>query len=240
MATLINACDQTIIQHNVLTGGANNTVSSVAPGANGNVLTSNGTDWTSAASSGGVTGPGSSTDRAIATWNGAGGTALFNNSSTKIDSTGRQTNSAQPAFFAYVSSVISNVTGDATAYQVAFDSTSLNVGSVFTTGAGAKFTAPVTGNYMFSYNVQVTGITAQTSALLTFTATSNSATTTFKIPTPFVAAGLESYSGSIFMPMTAADTASLTLQLGGGTKTVSVTGAALGSTSTYFSGFLVC
>nr|CAB4126324.1 hypothetical protein UFOVP88_5 [uncultured Caudovirales phage] len=40
---------QTLTQNNVLVGGASNSVSSVAPGSNGNVLTSNGTSWTSAA-----------------------------------------------------------------------------------------------------------------------------------------------------------------------------------------------
>ena len=41
-----------ITQHNVLTAGASNAINSVAPGTNGNVLTSNGTDWTSAAPTG--------------------------------------------------------------------------------------------------------------------------------------------------------------------------------------------
>jgi len=40
-----------VTQHNVLTAGSGNTVSSVAPGTSGNVLTSNGTDWTSASPS---------------------------------------------------------------------------------------------------------------------------------------------------------------------------------------------
>lgn len=36
-----------ITQHNVLTAGASNAISSVAPGSSGNVLKSDGTDWTS-------------------------------------------------------------------------------------------------------------------------------------------------------------------------------------------------
>lgn len=44
-----------ITQHNVLVAGASNIISSVAPGASGNVLTSNGTDWTSSAFSSSVT-----------------------------------------------------------------------------------------------------------------------------------------------------------------------------------------
>ncbi len=43
-----------ITQHNVLVAGASNIIGSVAPGTSGNVLTSNGTDWTSAAASGGT------------------------------------------------------------------------------------------------------------------------------------------------------------------------------------------
>ncbi len=42
-----------------------------------------------ATGSGGVTGPGSSTDRAISTWNGTGGNTLRDNSTTVIDSSGR-------------------------------------------------------------------------------------------------------------------------------------------------------
>lgn len=48
-----NACNYSPTQHNAVTGAASGAISSVAPGTSGNVLTSNGTDWTSAA----VTGP---------------------------------------------------------------------------------------------------------------------------------------------------------------------------------------
>jgi len=43
----------TLTQHGVVVAGASNTLSTVAPGASGNLLTSNGTDWTSAAAPGG-------------------------------------------------------------------------------------------------------------------------------------------------------------------------------------------
>lgn len=60
--------------------GASATISAVA-GA-GLFLTTDGANWFTmrgtGGSGGGVTGPGSSTDRAIATWNGVGGTALRN------------------------------------------------------------------------------------------------------------------------------------------------------------------
>ena len=43
----------TVTNHGVVTAQANNTVTSVAPGTIGNVLTSNGTDWVSSTPSGG-------------------------------------------------------------------------------------------------------------------------------------------------------------------------------------------
>ncbi len=42
----------TVTNHGVVTASTNNTVTSVAPSTSGNVLTSNGTDWTSAAATG--------------------------------------------------------------------------------------------------------------------------------------------------------------------------------------------
>lgn len=47
--------ESTITQHNMLTSGANGTVSSVAPGSAGNVAVSDGTDWTSASLQGNAT-----------------------------------------------------------------------------------------------------------------------------------------------------------------------------------------
>jgi len=59
-----------------------------APGASGNVATSDGTNWTSAAASGGsITGPGSSTDNAIVRFNGETGT-IIKNSSAILDNSG--------------------------------------------------------------------------------------------------------------------------------------------------------
>lgn len=43
------ATGSTVTNHGVVTAGANNTVTSVAPSTSGNVLTSNGTDWVSSA-----------------------------------------------------------------------------------------------------------------------------------------------------------------------------------------------
>ncbi len=125
-------------------------------GTSGNVLTSDGTNWTSAAPSGGVTGPGSSTDRAIATWNGTGGTALFNNSTSIIDSSGRSTNTSQPIFQA-TPDAQANVTGDGTTYTVIWQNTSINIGSWINTTTGIA-TTPVAGNYLITGTLFLSGI----------------------------------------------------------------------------------
>ena len=69
----------TLTLHNVLLGNGTNTVQFVAPGSSGNVLTSDGTTWNSSApAASGIPTIGTSTDTAIATWNGTAGSALNN------------------------------------------------------------------------------------------------------------------------------------------------------------------
>jgi hypothetical protein len=143
------------------------------------------------------------------------------------------------AFYAYLTTQANNVTGDGTVWQAAFDATGFDTATAFTTGGSAHFTAPTTGYYSFSWNIQCTGVIAQTFTIVTFVCNFNTAGTTFKLPTPWAGAGIESYTGSIIVSMTAGDTAYLNLNLGGSTKTVSVTGAALPTESTFFSGFLI-
>lgn len=63
--------------NNVLLGNGTSAVQFVAPGSSGNVLTSNGTTWSSAAPSGGtVTGPGTTVDSEIVLFNGTTGNVL--------------------------------------------------------------------------------------------------------------------------------------------------------------------
>ena len=59
-----------------------------------------------------------------------------------------------PAFSAYVSSNINDVTGDGTTYNIIFDSEDFDIGSDFNTTTGL-FTAPSTGKYMFSGSVRL-------------------------------------------------------------------------------------
>lgn len=209
-------------------------------GTAGQVLTSNGAGVapTYQAAAGGVTGPGSSTDRAIATWNGTGGTALFNNSTVIIDSTGRLTNTAQPAFSAYVSSTINNVTGDGTIYTIVFDTSLFDQGSNFNTGTGI-FTAPVAGKYMFCANVTLSDIgAAHTDGVMLFVSNTHQYATCYGTTFAQSASGLLGYTATIITSMAVNDTMQVEVQVAGGTKTVDV----FGSSNIYsgFSGYLLC
>lgn len=212
-------------------------VASTGLSTSGYVLTSNGASALPSFQASGLSGPGSSTDRAITTWNGTAGTALFNNSTTNIDSTGRQTNSAQPCFVAS-SANPTNVTGDGTAYTVAYDSTTINRGSYFNTSTFI-FTAPVTGVYQFNvllgYDLSTSLPTSGTLVLLT--TTNNYTLQTWK--TLVQAQAISSVGAAVAVSMVATDTAKVVLTMSGSTKAVGIEGAS-GNFRSLFSGYLIC
>lgn len=73
----------------LLVGNGTSPVAFIPPGSVGNVLVSNGTNWyaSTVAGTGDVSGPGSSTDNALARWSGTAGTGL-KNSNTNLDDLG--------------------------------------------------------------------------------------------------------------------------------------------------------
>lgn len=158
------------------------------------------------------------------------------NSGLTIDSSGRNTNGTQPCFLAYLSSSDTNVTGDGTVYQVAFDTVVFDQGSNFTTGASAQFTAPKTGKYLLSANIFWSiGVVGTNTYVVTIAATSRSVKTIF---TPSTGQN-GSFSATAIIDMTAADTVHVNFTASGGTKTTAVVGS--GSPyETFFSGYLIC
>lgn len=138
----------------VVYADVNGVLTSTSAGTAAQVLTSNGPGvaptFQAGGGGGGVTGPGSSTDRAIATWNGTGGTALFNNSTAKIDSTGRMTNSAQPCFQATLTNQIGPLANGN--HIVIYDTCALNQGSMYNTGTGVA-TVPIAGKYLLNLSI---------------------------------------------------------------------------------------
>src|SRR5579885_1802284 len=163
------------------------------------------------------------------------GTSLVTSSTAKIDSSNRTTNTSQPAFLAYKSSNSSNVTGDSTAYTVIFDTSVKDQNSNYNTGTGT-FTAPVTGMYLLSCSVELSGVSSSyTSGTLKIITTNRSYTLIQEVPGAISVVGSAiTFSGTVFADMVATQTATVQVQVGGSTKSVTVDGVA--DARTYFSG----
>lgn len=176
--TFNNAVNYQTTNNLVLLGASNNSVKSVPSAVNG-ALISNGTALpptfgTVNILSGGTNSTSYNAANGILTWNG---TQFVNYSGTLIDSSGRYTNTNQPAFYAYLNVSDTNVTGDGTLYT--FGATAGNslvelydIGNNFNTTT-ATFTAPVTGYYLILGQLKLTGLlSTHTSANMLFTMTS--------------------------------------------------------------------
>lgn len=163
------------------------------------------------------------------------GTRLVTSSTAKIDSSNRTTNTSQPAFFAYLNTSGSNVTGDGTVYTIPFNATLFDQNSNFNTGTGV-FTAPVTGKYMINVTILAQSLTTAMTITCTLPTTAH---TYIPLNNQGAFTGNNSYAYSLLVPMSASDTMTVTFQASGGSKVVSVFGDA-SSFRTTISGYLVC
>lgn len=229
-----------VTQYTVLLGGASNAVNEVSGvGTSGQVLTSNGAgmDPTWQDASGGVNGPGSSTDNALARWNGTGGDTL-QDSTVLVSDNGEMTNASQPAFRAYPSATLTNVTGDGTGYTVIFNTEAFDQNSDFNTGTGV-FTAPVSGKYQLSTTIGLSDLTTSHTDALIQLSTSNWANDqVVRCNMGAILTNPTSFTASALKDMDAADTASVVVTVSGSTLTVDVTGSTMAGSS--FSGALIC
>jgi len=113
-------------------------------------------------------GPGSSTDNAIARFDGTGGKTL-QNSGVVIDDNNILINSAQPAFLGAATATQDNITGNSISSAIAF-------AEIFDNNAdydGTTFTAPVAGRYQFNVNVRLGGVTTAATNISIDLVTSN-------------------------------------------------------------------
>lgn len=151
------------------------------------------------------------------------------------------TNTSQPAFYAYLSSIASNVTGDSTVYTIVFDTELFDQSSSFNNSTGT-FTAPVTGKYFLHAQCLVQGGTAISAANLAIL--TNAGQLRSFSNTPLTASTTSVfYEKSGIISMTAGDTATVTITCAdSGGKIDDVFGGSGTSNLgiTFFSGFLIC
>ena len=141
-----------------------------------------------------------------------------------------------PAFAAFNTTTQTNVTGDGTTVTAQFNSEVFDRGGDF---ASNTFTAPVTGIYQFTVSLELIGLNADTYEdldMVLVTSNRNWFLAREEGKT-YNSSGIRIVNGSAFVDMDAADTAYVTIGVGGGTKSVDVRGNA--APNTFFAGHLV-
>lgn len=229
-----NSSNYSPAEYAVQVGSANGTLANISPSTAGIALvsagaSSNPTFSTVAIAGGGTNATSYTQTNGIVTYNG---TSLVNYAGPQIDSTGRYTNTTQPAFYAYLNASDNNVTGDGTLYT--FGATAGNslvelydVGNNFNTST-ATFTAPVTGYYLINAQAKLMGVTsAHTSGVMLLTMSSYIYRTNTMNPFAVYNAsqGILAFTISYVAKMTAGDTLQFQINVFNGTKVVDILAA---------------
>jgi hypothetical protein len=179
-----------------------------------------------------------------------GNNVQYNTSNLTINTTtqtpyqtryGIQRSSLQPAFLAYRSANVTNVTGNGATYTGIFDTEVFDQNSNYNNATGV-FTAPVTGLYQFNLNIVLRNIGAgMTTGIVNIVATGSSFRfNEFNPITTVAGSGNIGIQGSALVNMTAGDTASVTIFISGGAGNTVTFGGQATLRETSFSGYLVC
>lgn len=151
--------------------------------------------------------------------------------------TGEVTMPIQPAFFAYLATTVTNVTGDGTFYTIIFDTEVYDQSSDFNLGT-SQFVAPVTGRYHFACGVGFLELGAAFTDGRIRVSTSNRIYQIDRSNYGAIQTGGVLIAGNNFYAdMDAGDTAVLTAYVGGSTKTIDIFGDV--NAISFFSGVLV-
>lgn len=144
----------------------------------------------------------------------------------------------QPAFLAWLSTAVNNVTGDGTVYTCIYDNEVFDIGNNFNLGT-STFTAPITGKYQVNWELRMSGGTSITSTT-TRCVTSNRVlrTTSPNIPTVNTSCG---GTFTALVDMDAADVLNVTITTSdSGGKIDDFAQAVSGEAQNHLSVFLVC
>ena len=158
-----------------------------------------------------------------------------------MTSDGERTMPLQPAFFANITALIPNVTGNGTQFLIPFNNTRFDQGGDFNTGTGI-FTAPKTGRYQFFWRVRVEEL-VEGSSTTTFSVVETSNIDyegMFARPGSAMSAGKFNVGGGVLCDMDAADTANVIVTSDGLGLVVDIESITTGVLLTHFSGSLVC
>ena len=168
------------------------------------------------------------------------GSALGTNDTLVITSAGEITRPLTPAFLAVLASTLADVTGDATAYTVVWDTEVFDQNGDF--DGTSTFTSHVTGRYVLDVGIMFDDVdSANTTGHVEIT-TSNRAylSCVSDYGNWFASDSQIGFSFSVLADMDAADTALIEVSVSNGTKIVDL--VSNGSTDPYnwFSGNLQC
>ena len=156
----------------------------------------------------------------------AASTALGTTNVIRAATAGQITYPLQPIFAAYTAG-LTNVTGDGTNYAIIWELTTLNVGSSYSTSTG-KFTAPVSGNYLFNATVNLSAVTVAATQVIILYASDEAVFPAARI---LQCAGTMADNtnglagaGSMILKMTAGKFVTINALVSGTTKTIGVPG----------------
>jgi hypothetical protein len=164
------------------------------------------------------------------------GSALGTANQFRMSAAGEFTLPLQPSFSAEATADLTSVTGDGTTYTIVFGTESFDRTSDY--DGTSTFTAPIAGMYYFNTGGYIDDITSSNTYLIVdFNENSGTLYQAHLCdPGGTVASDQYIYNAALIVELAAADTMSVEITVGGGTKIVDLLG---GIATTYFSGYFL-